>query len=110
MSYPGAKVHRVNRRKLGRGQYPTVNAITTTISGTGGVITLTFAQPVNVSGVIPISIAGGGAFVSQTIVSSTSVTQSWTGVGASAIGTLAANPANVMGQRGQGIAGSSGVV
>jgi hypothetical protein len=78
-SYPGAKVHRTNRRKLGRGQHvqaPGV-AVVVTSSGTTN-MTMTFAQPVVVSGIIPSTVAGK-TLVSQTIVSPTVVTQVWSG-------------------------------
>jgi hypothetical protein len=76
-SYPGPKVHRVNRRKLGRGQYPSSNAITVTVTDAGAVATLTFSRPVTVNGTIPLNVSGGLTFVSQAIVSPTVVTQTW---------------------------------
>lgn len=106
MSYPTAKVHRVNRRKLGRGQYPSLPAITTIISGTTTAVILTFSEPVNVSGNIPVTIAGH-TLVSQVITSPTVVTQTWNSAISSTTLTLAANPPNVIGSRGQPIAGAT---
>ena len=88
-SFPGSKVHRVNRRKLGRGQHvqaPNV-AVTATVATT--TITLTFSAPVVISGPIPVTSSAGN-LVSQTVVSSTVVTQLWSTSQAAATWALAA--------------------
>lgn len=75
-SFPGAKVHRVSRRKLGRGQHAAAPPVTITMSSSTSTVTLTFSVPVVVSGTIPMTSAAG-SFVSQAILSSTQVSQVW---------------------------------
>ena len=73
-SYPGAKVHRPNRRKLGRGQ--TVQQPQATISATATTVTVTFtlSVPCVISGIVPVTTSNG-AFVSQTVLSPTQFQQ-----------------------------------
>ena len=71
-SYPGPKVHRPSRRKLGRGQYTQQPAVDVEITGSGSVATLTFSSPVVVNGDIPLSV-DTRTFVSQEVTSSTTV-------------------------------------
>lgn len=104
MAYPTAKVHRSNRRKLGRGQYPASAIITTSGSWASTVLTMTFSDAVNVSGLIPL-ILTLGTVSSQLVLSPTSVQFNISGAAGSQTATLPNNPANVMGQRGQPIAG-----
>lgn len=109
MAYPGPKVHRTSRRKLGRGQYPTaggansVGCILTTTGTTN--LTMTFNKPVIVTGTIPVT-SPGLTIVSQTIVSSTVVTQVWSASIAAATMTLPGNAANVASYQGGGVTGS----
>lgn len=77
MAFPGPKVHRVSRRKLGRGQHPQYAQATATLTESGTTLTITFNVPVVVSGVIPTTSAGSITRVSQTVVSPTVVTQTW---------------------------------
>jgi hypothetical protein len=63
MAYPGPKVHRVSRRKLGRGQYPNSVQVTVTAATTTPNVTLTFSSPV------VFRNANGFAISGQTIVS-----------------------------------------
>lgn len=107
MAYPGGKVHRVNRRKLGRGQYPSSLGTTVAMTSSGTTnVTLTFARPVTVFGVIPTTVATL-SLVSQTVVSPTVVTQVWSGNVATHLGTFPTNAANVSTQQGGGVAGTS---
>ena len=53
-SYPGAKVHRVSRRKLGRGQHVQLPSATVTAAAVTTTVTLTFSQSVVVGGPIPL--------------------------------------------------------
>jgi hypothetical protein len=107
MAYPGAKVHRVSRRKLGRGQYPSSVGTTVVLSSSGTTnVTMTFARPVVVSGIIPTTVAGL-TLVSQTVVSPTVVTQVWSANVATHVGTFPSNAANVTTQQGGGVAGTS---
>ena len=106
--YPGAKVHRVSRRHLGRGQSAQqANTVTCVLTNpSADVITMTFSKPVVVSGVIPLT-STVPAFVSQTIVSSTVVQQTWSASQAAATVTLPGNAANVATYQGGGVVGTS---
>lgn len=107
MAYPGAKVHRTNRRKLGRGQYPSSLGTTAVLTNpSADVITITFARPVVVTGTIPLT-SSTGVFVSQTVTSPTVVSQTWSTSQAAATVSLPNNPANVTTQQGGGVAGTS---
>jgi len=106
MAYPGAKVHRINRRKLGRGQYPASLGTTVVLTTTGTTnLTMTFARPVVVTGIIPVT-SPALTIVSQTVVSPTVVTQVWSASIAAATMTFPANAANVTTQQGGGVAGT----
>lgn len=109
MAFPGPKVHRVSRRKLGRGQSVvsssgnSVNCVLTVVTTT---LTMTFAKPVVVSGIIPVTSAGL-TLVSQTVVSSTVVTQVWSATLATATVVLPGNAANVATYQGGGTVGQT---
>ena len=75
-SFPGSKIHRVSRRKLGRGQHVQLPAVTITAAAATETITLTFSVPVVVSGNIPL-VSSTGVLVSQTQPSPTTVAQVW---------------------------------
>lgn len=94
MGFPTAIRRPRNRRALGRGQSPSPATVVCTITGSGSTVTFTFAEPVNVAGNIPISIAVV-TFVSQTIVSPTVVTQLQSGALAGHAWTLAQPVPNV---------------
>lgn len=78
-SYPGAKVHRPSRRKLGRGQSIPRPGVDVEVDGSGTTVTLTFSVPVIVRGDIGLEVTGGPTFVSQVVTSPTVVTQTWSG-------------------------------
>lgn len=107
MSYPGPKVHRVSRRKLGRGQYPTATGVACVITGSADTATLTFARPVVVSGPIPLTVATR-TLVSQTVVSPTVVTILTSGTVTTLAYTLPAGAANVMTAQGGPVLGTAG--
>lgn len=107
-SYPGPKVHRPSRRKLGRGQYPAAAGCTCTITDSGDIATLTFSKPVVVSGTIPLAVSGGPTFVSQSVTSPTTVTQTFSAALTTHPYTLPANAANVSTYQGGGVAGTAG--
>lgn len=73
-SYPGAKVHRVSRRKLGRGQHVQLPSATVTAAASTTTVTLTFSQSVVVGGPIPLVLGTPQTPVSQVQTSPTSVT------------------------------------
>jgi len=68
-SFPGAKVHRVNRRRLGRHQFPAAAPVVVTFATTAPGLTteLLFSVPVVVSGLIPIQSVNGAVPVSQAV-------------------------------------------
>jgi hypothetical protein len=74
-SYPSAKVHRVSRRQLGRGQHVQVAQATVSASASTVTVTLTFNVPVVVNGVIALNLGTPETFVSQTQISPTQVHQ-----------------------------------
>lgn len=107
-SYPGAKVHRVSRRKLGRGQSVPVPAANVTATAATTTVTLVFDKPVVVSGVIPLVIATNPAFVSQTVVDSTHVTQTYATSCAAKAWSVAGGIPQVRTFQGGGLAAASG--
>jgi hypothetical protein len=106
-SYPTAKVHRVSRRKLGRGQYPNgTNTNVVLTNPSADVVLMTFAIPVVVTGTIPLTTSAG-AFVSQTVVSATQVSQTFTVSQAAATVSVPPNAANVRTYQGGGVNGTA---
>jgi hypothetical protein len=57
-SFPGPKVHRASRRKLGRGQFPPVVAATVAATASSDVATLTYSQPVIANATPPLTVTG----------------------------------------------------
>lgn len=107
MSYPTAKVHRVNRRKLGRGQYPNAGVVTATLTNpTANVVELTFSLPVVVTGTIPLTTSVG-VFVSQQVSSGTQVLQTFNTSQAAATVSLPSGAANVATYQGGKVAGTT---
>lgn len=107
-SFPTPKVHRKNRRKLGRYQYPNIPGVGCTISTTGTTnLTMTFTRPVVVSGAIPTTVATR-TLVSQTVVSPTVVTQVWSGNVTGLAYALPSDAANIRSSTGAGVAGVAG--
>lgn len=108
MSYPSSNIHRRNRRKLGRGQYPAGPQIGVSVTSSGTTnMTMTFNQPVVISGIIGSTVATR-TLVSQTVVSPTVVTQSWSGNVATLAYAVPANDAAVKTSTGGMLAGTSG--
>lgn len=107
MAYPGPKVHRVSRRKLGRGQSNSAVGVAVAVTGTSSTVTLTFARPVVVSGPIPFTIAVVTA-VTQTVVSPTVVTILMSGAVTGHAWTLPSGAANVASYQGGAVYGTSG--
>jgi hypothetical protein len=108
MPYPGPKVHRPNRRKLGRGQFPSATGVTVVVTDSGDVATLTFSRPVVVTGQIPMTVTGGPTFVSQAVVSPTVVTQTYNAALTTHPYTIPGGAANVMTYQGGQVSGISG--
>ncbi len=66
-SYPTSKVHRVNRRKLGKGQRAHTPPGIATVTNTVAVVHLAFNVPVVISGPVPITVATL-TYLSQNVV------------------------------------------
>lgn len=108
MAFPGPKVHRVSRRKLGRGQTNAATGVTCTITSSGTTnLTMTFSRPVVVTGTIPTTVATR-TLVSQTVVSGTVITQAWSGNVTTLAYALPSNAANVKTYQGGMVAGTTG--
>ena len=76
-SFPGAKVHRESRRKLGRGQ--SVQQTPVTITATAATVTVTFMlnRPCVINGMVP-TVTSSGALSSQHVTSPTQFEQVFT--------------------------------
>lgn len=108
MAYPGPKVHRASRRHLSHGQQAVASGAAVVVSSTGTTnVTLTFSQPVVVSGTINNTVATR-TLVSQTIVSPTVVTQVWSGTVSTLAYTVPAGAANVSTYQGGPVLGTTG--
>ena len=73
MAYPNKIPRSRNRRAAARGQTPTGATVTATATGSASTAVVTFSQPVNVSGPLPLAVATL-TYVSQVINSPTQVT------------------------------------
>ena len=71
-SYPGNKVHRTSRRRLGKGQHPQLPAVTITATAATVTVHLVFSAPVVVRGPIPY-VTSSGAVSGQTVIDTTHV-------------------------------------
>lgn len=69
-AFPTPKVHRANRRKLGRGQHVQLPPATCVVTGSGSNAVLTFNVPVVVNGSLDV-VPTGLTLVSQTQISPT---------------------------------------
>ena len=105
-SYPGSKVHRVNRRKLGRGQSTSFPTAGLTVTGAAELVTLTFSEPVVAKLPIAITLSAGGPVLSQTQISPTVVHIVTTSAVTGASYTVPANSAATL--LGGGAAGAAG--
>lgn len=107
MAYPTPKVHRVSRRKLGRGQYPSSTGTTVTLTNpSANVVDLIFARPVVVTGIIPVQTSAG-VLVNQQVSSGTLVIQTYNVSQAAATVTFPPAAANVLTQQGGPVNGTS---
>ena len=69
-AFPTSKVHRVSRRKLGRGQHVQLPLATAVVTSASDTATITFSVPVVVNGSLDLHVTGL-TLVSQIQVSST---------------------------------------
>lgn len=107
-AYPTANVHRPSRRSLGKNQYPTSLGVIPVVTSAASVATITFSRPVVVTGIIPMTVAGGPTFVSQAIVSPTVVTQTFSAALATHTYNLPAGAAHVASYQGGQTVGAAG--
>lgn len=108
MAYPGPKVHRIARRRLGRGQFPAAMGVGVTVTSTGTTnMRMTFARPVVVTGTIPSTVATK-TIVSQAIVSPTVVDQVWSGNVTGLAYTVPSAANNVKSYQGGDVIGAAG--
>ncbi len=106
-SYPNKIVHRPSRRRAGRGQGPFPTPIGITAVGSGSTAILTFNQPVNIAGNIPLAVATL-TFVSQVINSPTQVTVTMSGAVATHAWSIPAAAASISSYQGGQVMGASG--
>lgn len=106
--YPTSKVHRVSRRKLGRGQFPPIAPIALTVTSTADTATFTSAVPLVISGTVPVTVAGGPTFVSQAIVTPYQFTQLFSAALATHTYSIPANAANIRSAQGGVTVGETG--
>lgn len=106
-TYPTGKVHRPSRRAVGKGQSSNrgnVNVVMTNPSA--NVVQLAFSSPVVVTGTIPLTTSAG-AFVSQAVINSSTVQQTFTVSQATATVALPSGAANVATYQGNKVNGTS---
>jgi hypothetical protein len=106
--YPTSKVHRVSRRRLGRGQYPPIAPLALALTAAAETITFTSTVPLVVSGIVPVTLSVGGPVLSQSITSPYVFTQTYTTSVAAATYSLAPNAPNVRTAQGGVTVGESG--
>lgn len=107
MAFPGPKVHRVNRRKLGRGQATAATGVTVSATGSGSTAILTFARPVVVTGPVEITVATL-TYVSQVVNSPTQITVTMSGAVATHAYTIPGAQPNIVTYQGGQVTGTSG--
>jgi hypothetical protein len=106
--YPTSKVHRVSRRRLGRGQYPAIAPLSLTLTASGDVVTFTSTVPLVVSGQVPLTLGASVTYVSQSIVSPYVFTQTYSASVATSTYVLPPGAPNVRTSQGGVTVGESG--
>lgn len=71
-AFPGPKVHRVSRRKLGKGQHVQVPPVNITATVSTVTVSLVFGQPVVINGPI-VATSTAGTLQSQAVIDTTHV-------------------------------------
>lgn len=108
MAFPGPKVHRPSRRKLGRGQYPVVAGATVTVTAfSADVASLVFSQPMVISGPVNFTVTGLTP-IAQTAISPTEVRQSYAVALSTHTWTFAANQPGLATSQGGGVVAATG--
>lgn len=106
-SFPNNKVHRTNRRKLGKGQHVQVPPTAVAATASTDTVVLTFAAPVIVSGPTALTVATLTQ-VSTTQISPTVVHVLMSGALSSHAYNLPAGDPNISNFQGGSNAGTSG--
>lgn len=107
MAYPGPKVHRANRRKLGRGQYPAAGDVVVSVAGSASTAVLTFSAPVSFYGVLTMTVATR-TFVGQVVNTPTQATLTFNGAVTGLAWSIPGNQNAVRTFTGGRLAGASG--
>ena len=107
MPAPGPNTHRRNRRNLGRGTYPRPAPITVTVTHTTSTAMLVFSQPVQVKGLIDLTIPGRTA-ITQAIATTQNITIEYNANLNALSWSLPTPPQNVTSSTGAPIIGCTG--
>jgi hypothetical protein len=106
-TFPTPKVHRVSRRKLGRAQYPPVQAAMVTATTATPDVTLTFSSAVIANAVPPFTVAGL-TILSWTQPTDLTIALVMSGVTTAQAWQYTANSTAVLTRQGGQVAGNSG--
>lgn len=106
-NYPTNNVHRRDRRRLGRGQFPSFPTVTGSVTASGATASIAFDMPVVVKGIVPLEVTGK-TFVSQQVISSQLIHQTFNTNLAGAAWLMSSPIGNVTGWDGQGVGGGAG--
>lgn len=96
-----------DRRRLGRGQYPQQAPVTTTVTGAVNSATISFSQPVVVSGPAPL-VVESRTFVSQQLTNPTTLVVLTNGTVAGMDWTLSQDNSVLRGEKGQSVSANAG--
>lgn len=107
-SFPGAKVHRHNRRKLGRGQVPSRPPVAVTASASTVTVTLTFSVPVVVSQNIDLHLSPSHTLLTQVQNDGVTVTQTYDASVVGSTWTIDAGTPGIATFQGGGVAAATG--
>lgn len=107
-SFPGPKVHRHNRRKLGRGQVPSRPGVTAAPVAATSTVTITFSVPVVVSQNIDLHLDPAVVLNSQQQTSPTTVVQHYAATVVGSDWSIDAAQAGISTFQGGGVAAASG--
>lgn len=108
MGYPGPKVHRANRRKLSRGQFPQNLGTTVAATPSTNSVILTFARPVLYMGGGVALTVGSNSVISATQNTPTQITILTSTTVAGKAWNFPGGQTNIQTQQGGTVAGASG--
>lgn len=108
-SFPGAKVHRVSRRQLGRGQHVQAAPVVATPVATTTTVVITLSVPCVISGTLNLHLGSSPpTLVSQVINSPTQITQVYSATVVSHPWSIVAADPSVKSMQGGSLAPASG--